>query len=140
MKTEPRFQNVSRSQCGRDFGAGDHGFSHCSDHAPPFPEGCGATSPASEDSAREMIRLLYSSGALAEGIRKSNHALAIMREARRLAKILEDDRDCAPHLRITMIQTMDAIARQRAKAKAREKQAAEYAAAMHKSDWGIVYR
>lgn len=26
------FENVSCSQCGRDFGPGEHGFSHCSDH------------------------------------------------------------------------------------------------------------
>ena len=25
-------QTVSCSQCGRDFGPGEHGFSHCSDH------------------------------------------------------------------------------------------------------------
>ena len=29
---EPRFANVSCSQCGRDFGPGDHGFSHCENH------------------------------------------------------------------------------------------------------------
>ena len=28
----PRFESVSCSQCGRDFGPGDHGFSHCSSH------------------------------------------------------------------------------------------------------------
>jgi hypothetical protein len=28
----PRFANVSCSQCGRDFGPGDHGFSHCKHH------------------------------------------------------------------------------------------------------------
>jgi hypothetical protein len=28
----PKFENVSCSQCGRDFGPGDHGFSHCRDH------------------------------------------------------------------------------------------------------------
>lgn len=27
-----RFENVSCSQCGREFGPGDHGFSHCQDH------------------------------------------------------------------------------------------------------------
>ena len=27
-----KFDNVSCSQCGRDFGPGDHGFSHCIDH------------------------------------------------------------------------------------------------------------
>lgn len=27
-----RYANVSCSQCGRDFGPGDHGFSHCEDH------------------------------------------------------------------------------------------------------------
>ena len=39
----PRFQNVSCSHCGGDFGPGDHGFSHCEDHRPegwpPFREG-----------------------------------------------------------------------------------------------------
>ena len=28
-----RFHNVSCSQCGEDFGPGDHGFSQCADHA-----------------------------------------------------------------------------------------------------------
>jgi hypothetical protein len=31
-ETQPRFANVSCSQCGRDFGPGEHGYSHCSDH------------------------------------------------------------------------------------------------------------
>lgn len=31
----PRFENVSCSQCGRDFGPGDHGLSHCEDHETP---------------------------------------------------------------------------------------------------------
>ena len=40
MKSEPtqnkkRWDNVGCSQCGRDFGPGDHGFSHCEDHAAP---------------------------------------------------------------------------------------------------------
>ena len=29
----PRFENVSCSSCGRDFGPGDWGYSHCADHA-----------------------------------------------------------------------------------------------------------
>lgn len=28
------FENTWCSQCGRDFGEGEHGFSHCSDHSP----------------------------------------------------------------------------------------------------------
>jgi hypothetical protein len=28
----PRFANVSCSQCGSDFGPGEHGFSHCEHH------------------------------------------------------------------------------------------------------------
>lgn len=28
----PKFSNVSCSQCGEDFGPGDHGFSRCQDH------------------------------------------------------------------------------------------------------------
>lgn len=31
---EPRFANVSCSQCGEDFGPGDHGFSSCEAHRP----------------------------------------------------------------------------------------------------------
>lgn len=31
----PRFPNVSCSQCGRDFGPGNNGYSHCSSHRPP---------------------------------------------------------------------------------------------------------
>lgn len=27
-----KFENVSCSQCGQDFGPGDHGFSHCENH------------------------------------------------------------------------------------------------------------
>lgn len=30
----PRFANVSCSQCGKEFGPGEHGFSSCEDHAP----------------------------------------------------------------------------------------------------------
>ncbi|MCU4119356.1 hypothetical protein [Variovorax sp. N23] len=33
----PRFPNVSCSQCGQDFGPGNEGFSHCSDHAKAKP-------------------------------------------------------------------------------------------------------
>ena len=28
----PRFYDVSCSQCGRAFGPGNHGYSHCDDH------------------------------------------------------------------------------------------------------------
>jgi len=34
---EARFQNVSCSQCGRGFGPGDSGYSHCSDHKGKTP-------------------------------------------------------------------------------------------------------
>lgn len=30
----PKFENVGCSSCGRDFGPGDHGFSHCENHSP----------------------------------------------------------------------------------------------------------
>lgn len=33
----PRFANVSCSQCGQDFGPGNHGFSHCANHRAPVP-------------------------------------------------------------------------------------------------------
>jgi len=33
--TAPRFDNVSCSQCGKDCGPGNHGFSHCVDHVIP---------------------------------------------------------------------------------------------------------
>lgn len=29
---QPRFLNTYCSQCGRDFGPGDHGYSHCANH------------------------------------------------------------------------------------------------------------
>lgn len=32
-----KFAEVWCSQCGRSFGPGDNGFSHCSDHAPAVP-------------------------------------------------------------------------------------------------------
>ena len=31
-RSKPRFKNVSCSNCGKDFGPGDHGFSHCESH------------------------------------------------------------------------------------------------------------
>lgn len=31
----PRFSNVYCSQCGREFGPGNSGFSHCRDHNAP---------------------------------------------------------------------------------------------------------
>ncbi len=34
----PRFANVSCSQCGRDFGPGEHGFSHCDNHSGRTPK------------------------------------------------------------------------------------------------------
>lgn len=30
---QPKFTNVFCSQCGKDFGPGDHGYSHCENHA-----------------------------------------------------------------------------------------------------------
>lgn len=32
-----KFPNVSCSQCGQDFGPGEHGFSHCANHAGQLP-------------------------------------------------------------------------------------------------------
>ena len=29
----PRFPNVFCTECGQDFGPGEHGFSHCRNHA-----------------------------------------------------------------------------------------------------------
>lgn len=29
---KPKFDNCSCSQCGKDFGPGEHGFSHCDSH------------------------------------------------------------------------------------------------------------
>jgi hypothetical protein len=31
-----KFENTFCSQCGREFGPGDHGFSHCKDHQAAF--------------------------------------------------------------------------------------------------------
>jgi hypothetical protein len=33
----PKYSNVYCSQCGGDFGPGDHGFSHCDSHKGPTP-------------------------------------------------------------------------------------------------------
>ncbi len=33
----PKFPNVSCSQCGSTFGAGDSGYSHCEDHPERVP-------------------------------------------------------------------------------------------------------
>lgn len=32
MSAQPRFQNTFCSQCGQEFGPGEHGFSHCENH------------------------------------------------------------------------------------------------------------
>lgn len=32
VPNSPRFAHVSCSQCGQDFGPGDHGYSHCVNH------------------------------------------------------------------------------------------------------------
>lgn len=37
MKAHPRFAQTYCSQCGGEFGPGDSGFSHCSDHAGEEP-------------------------------------------------------------------------------------------------------
>lgn len=34
MQPHPRFPTVSCSQCGRSFGPGNSGFSHCDQHRP----------------------------------------------------------------------------------------------------------
>lgn len=34
----PKFDNVFCSQCGQDFGPGDHGYSHCQDHRRDFDQ------------------------------------------------------------------------------------------------------
>jgi hypothetical protein len=31
-EAQPKFAETFCSQCGRAFGPGDHGYSHCSDH------------------------------------------------------------------------------------------------------------
>ena len=32
LERKPKFSKVSCSQCGGEFGPGDHGFSHCENH------------------------------------------------------------------------------------------------------------
>jgi len=34
---KPHFENVSCSQCGKSFGPGDHGYSHCEAHLKRIP-------------------------------------------------------------------------------------------------------
>lgn len=43
--TAPRFANVSCSQCGQEFGPGDHGFSHCANHRTKRPNAVGKPTP-----------------------------------------------------------------------------------------------
>lgn len=43
MSSKPRFDNVSCSQCGKSFGPGDHGYSHCSDHTVVMCPKCKST-------------------------------------------------------------------------------------------------
>ena len=33
QREQPRFENTFCSQCGQEFGPGDHGFSHCRNHS-----------------------------------------------------------------------------------------------------------
>lgn len=53
---EAKFQNVSCSQCGKGFGPGDSGYSHCSDHKgrTPVDEGTLNEKSTSEKQARFM--------------------------------------------------------------------------------------
>lgn len=47
--TEPRFANVSCSQCGQDFGPGNHGYSSCSSHREVYVcPYCGEEMPSGE--------------------------------------------------------------------------------------------
>ena len=51
------FANVSCSQCGRDFGPGEHGYSHCSDRSPKGQ--CGNCKWAQEKEDRyDLVRQL----------------------------------------------------------------------------------
>lgn len=36
QREQPRFATTFCSQCGQDFGPGDHGFSHCRNHSQEF--------------------------------------------------------------------------------------------------------
>lgn len=38
MNRRPKFENVSCSNCGRSFGPGNHGFSHCDNHKGLIPK------------------------------------------------------------------------------------------------------
>lgn len=49
-----KFENVSCSQCGQNFGPSEHGFSHCSDHARRSPKAAGRTITAEERRADEL--------------------------------------------------------------------------------------
>jgi hypothetical protein len=58
-----KFQRTYCSQCGAEFGPGDHGYSHCEDHAPseaaPLPHEIAAATAlldASDSDLREPAR------------------------------------------------------------------------------------
>ena len=66
----PKFANVFCSQCGQEFGPGDHGFSHCANHKGHNGEVRGASvtaQPACEASSREAATSTVVLGAVRPG-------------------------------------------------------------------------
>ena len=55
--TTHRFDNTSCSQCGKEGGPGDHGYSHCSDHRAP-PSATGTRYTVALDNIRQHEGLL----------------------------------------------------------------------------------
>ena len=50
-----RFDNVWCSNCGRDFGPGDHGFSHCESHGGRGPGWVDLGEPTYADEPSERV-------------------------------------------------------------------------------------
>lgn len=54
----PKFENTYCSQCGAEFGPGDHGYSHCSDHIDEQTQGSDEFSPTVKKVMREFSAAL----------------------------------------------------------------------------------
>jgi hypothetical protein len=52
VKHLPKFDNTFCSQCGEEFGPGDNGFSHCSDHMHLWPGSSTLSAELTKDDER----------------------------------------------------------------------------------------
>jgi hypothetical protein len=71
MMTTPKFDKTFCSQCGQEFGPGDHGFSHCSDHQGKIIGQGGPLSALQETAPSAGEPKRYNTGGFGAGMHKS---------------------------------------------------------------------